>query len=189
MIRSWQAHIAQTKHIWPHSTATEIKKNSIRLKHCTCSRSFHSRKQWRYWSSRNISRFFSVLIHELVRQRKLKTWPWKRNDICSTKSGFRVLRFVGRSLFLISNRSSQFFSCPSAVLSSHNLRHESTSRLKQDAEGHYNYSKKFKQPKKCRLDQGRNRRALGSKGTKERTTKALIGKKERKNLEWNLRQV
>ena len=75
------------------------------------------------------------------------------------------------------------FSCPSAVLSSHNLRHESTSRLKQDTEGHYNYSKKFKQPKKSRLDQGRNRRALGSKGTKERTTKALIGEKERKNLE------
>ena len=64
------------------------------------------------------------------------------------------------------------FSCPSAVLSSHNLRHESTSRLKQDTEGHYNYSKKFKQPKKCRLDQGRNRRALGSKGDQRKNNKS-----------------
>ena len=53
------------------------------------------------------------------------------------------------------------FSSPSAVLSSNNLQDKSTSRLKQDTEGpHYNYSKKFKQPKKCRLDQGRNGRAL-----------------------------
>lgn len=33
------------------------------------------------------------------------------------------------------------------MLSSHNLQHELTSRLKQDTKGHYNYSKKFKQQK------------------------------------------
>ena len=32
MIRSWQAHIAQTKHIWPNSTATEIKKKLYTFK-------------------------------------------------------------------------------------------------------------------------------------------------------------
>ena len=149
------------------------------------SHKFHSRKQksekwWSkiLWSPWNVGRLLSVLIHELVqkfqdflsfffhciwqKQRWYKTKLWKRNDLCSTKSDFPLVRFVECSSFFFQLVQASI-SRPPAAISSLNLRDESTSRLRKETESHYISSNKFKRTRKVHT-KGKKQRSSSKSG-------------------------